>query len=212
MSGAEIAVVDYGAGNILNVLRALEYLGATPVLAETPSSLDTATGIIIPGVGAFGAGMHGLKSRGLDKALRTLSSQQVPILAICLGMQLLASSSDESPGEKGLDLIPGHVLKLESYPNHPSASRIPDTGWATVSVPQSIFGLAAGSPHNFYFSHSYYFSPADAYVVSGSKDHAGTKIPVLLQQDNILASQFHPEKSGPDGIRLMESWINSTLS
>ena len=205
MSRPRIAVVDYGAGNILNVLRALEYLEAQPQLISAPGSVRAADGIVIPGVGAFGAGMRGLRSTGMDQALRKSVVEGIPILAICLGMQLLASSSEESPAENGLNLIPGKVLKLGTSTASPT--RVPDTGWASVTFSRSTLGISTGDTRDFYFSHSYYFSPTDRAVVSGSKVRESEDVPVVLEHNNIVAVQFHPEKSGKAGTTLVRSWL-----
>lgn len=212
MSQPRIAVVDYGAGNILNVLRALEHLNTSPELVDSPHSLHQAAGIIIPGVGAFGAGMHGLEITGMDNALRESFAQEVPLFAICLGMQLLASSSEESPGVAGLGLIDGHVRKLQPQVNGDGLGRVPDTGWARVTFNRPSAGFPVDKPHNFYFSHSYYFDPSDSSVVSGTKAMQTTEIPALLEHRNILAAQFHPEKSGPHGIALIKTWIESKVT
>ena len=211
MSQPRIAVVDYGAGNILNVLRVLEHLGAKPDLVDFPDALGEAAGVVIPGVGAFGAGMRGLQRTGMDEALRDSCAQGVPLLAICLGMQLLASSSEENPGVTGLGLIDGHVRKLTPHGRDDALERVPDTGWARVDFTRPSLGFSLDKPRNFYFSHSYYFAPSDSSVVSGTKARQSTQIPVLLEQGPIVAAQFHPEKSGPDGIGLMRTWIESRV-
>ena len=207
MSRPQIAVVDYGAGNILNVLRALEYLEAEPQLVSAPESVSGADGMVIPGVGAFGAGMRGLRSTGMDQALQKSVVEGIPILAICLGMQLLASSSEESPAENGLNLIPGKVLKLGTSTASPA--RVPDTGWASVTFSRSTLGISTGDTRDFYFSHSYYFAPTDRAVVSGSKIRESEEVPVLLEHNNIVAAQFHPEKSGKAGLTLLRSWLQT---
>lgn len=211
MSQPRIAVVDYGAGNILNVLRALEHLDTKPELVDSPDTLGDAAGVVIPGVGAFGAGMHGLQSTGMDEAIRDSCAHGVPLLAICLGMQLLASSSEENPGVTGLGLIDGHVRKLRPHGSGDALERVPDTGWARVDFTRPSLGFSVNKPRNFYFSHSYYLAPSDSSVVSGTKARQGTQIPVLLEQGPIVAAQFHPEKSGPDGIGLMRTWIESRV-
>ena len=209
MSRPRIAVVDYGAGNILNVLRVLEHLDARPELVASPSDLGAAVGIVIPGVGAFGAGIRGLAKTGMDDALRSSSAEGIPLLAICLGMQLLATSSEESPGDAGMGLIDGHVRKLAAHNTADAVARLPDTGWASVTFTRPSLGFSVGQPRNFYFSHSYYFAPADSTIVSGFKTRQSDQIPVLLEHENIVAAQFHPEKSGPDGVGLIKTWIDS---
>lgn len=211
MSQPRIAVIDYGAGNILNVLRVLEHLDAKPQLVDSPTALSAVRGIVIPGVGAFGAGMRGLVRTGMDDALRDRCDQGVPILAICLGMQLLASSSEESAGVKGLGLIDGNVRKLSPSDKDNGRERVPDTGWACVSFTRPSLGFSPKKSRDFYFSHSYYFAPSDKSVVSGTKARHTTEIPVLLENENIVAAQFHPEKSGPDGIGLIKTWIDSRV-
>ena len=211
MSRPLIAVVDYGAGNILNVLRALEHLNTKPELVASPGDLSEAVGIVIPGVGAFGAGMRGLANTGMDHALRASSVEGIPLLAICLGMQLLASSSEESPGVAGLGLIDGHVRKLTSHDTEDAPARVPDTGWASVTFTRPSLGFSVDQPRNFYFSHSYYFAPTNSTVVSGFKLRQSDQIPVLLEHENIVAAQFHPEKSGPEGVGLIKTWIDSRV-
>jgi glutamine amidotransferase len=147
----------------------------------------------------------------MDEALRDSCAQGVPMLAICLGMQLLASSSEESPGVTGLGVIDGHVRKLTSIVSDDAQDRVPDTGWARVNFTRPSLGFSVHEPRNFYFSHSYYFAPSDSSVVSGTKERETTEIPVLLEQGAIVAAQFHPEKSGPEGIGLIRSWIESKV-
>lgn len=211
MSQPRIGVVDYGAGNILNVVRAIEHLDSEPELVNSPDALRTIDGIVIPGVGAFGAGMHGLAQTGMDEALRDFTAQGVPLLAICLGMQLLAASSEESPGVAGLGLIDGHVKKLTPEISDTASYRVPDTGWASVTFSRHSLGFTATERPNFYFSHSYYFAPDDGSVVSATKNRQSLDIPVLLEQGNVVGAQFHPEKSGPDGITLLRAWIESAV-
>ena len=212
MKGPRVGVVDYGAGNILNVLRALQHLGTSPQLVDSPEVLGNLDGIVIPGVGAFGAGMQGLRESGMDTAVRTRVDKGTPVLAICLGMQLLAESSEESPGVPGLGIVDGHVRNLRALDSAGTPSRVPDTGWASVVFSRNSLGFSAERQESFYFSHSYYLVPSDDSLISGFKLRGSIRIPVFLEKENVIAAQFHPEKSGPVGVALIDSWITTKLS
>ena len=210
MIGQRIAVVDYGAGNILNVLRILDFLGARPQLAESPNLISRADKIVIPGVGAFGQGVQKLSNSGIADAIYAAAEQEVPLLAICLGMQLLSNSSEESAGQEGLKIIPGEVVSLGSLKPTPSAIRIPNTGWDDVNFHRSMLGVSAYSSQQYYSSHSFFMKPEDESVVVATKEVGAHKIPMIVNRRSILGVQFHPEKSGQQGLDLISAWLNTT--
>lgn len=201
-----IAVVDYGLGNLRSVLGALEKLGVEAVLAATPDMVLGARKLILPGVGAFGQGMANLKARGLDTAIKTrVVEGNVPILGICLGMQLLASGSSEFGAHSGLDLIPGNVVRLTS--DH-TGQRIPHVGWNTVHQMRSC-PLFQGVPDEsfFYHVHSFHFLPQAANAIVAESRHGHTFC-TAVAQGNVFGVQFHPEKSQRQGLSILQNFLD----
>ena len=184
---SRVAVVDYGMGNILSVQRALEKVGAEVTLASTPHEIDYAEKVLIPGVGAFEDGMDGLHRLGLVAPIRRAAYRGVPILGICLGMQMLFNESNEWRYCVGMGLIPGSVTKLV-------ARKLPNIGWLPVGG------------RRYYFLHSYAarteHSIADAI-------HEGDRFCAIARNGSVYGTQFHPEKSGQDGLRLLEQFVTA---
>jgi glutamine amidotransferase len=204
-----VAVVDYGAGNILNVVRAFEFLGVEVEVVSDAREIPKSAALVIPGVGDFGAGSRGLAADGLDGAIRDFTRSGKAVLGICLGMQLCAEDSDESPGFPGLGLIDGHVLDLHGLSDPSGETTVPDTGWARVDFSQSIFGGPPRESQSYYFSHSYYLRPRDSAAIVATKAFGDTVLPAVVAWENVIGLQFHPEKSGHGGIHLLHDWMAS---
>ena len=196
-----IAIIDYGAGNMQSVEKALRHLGCQCQITADPGELAAAQAAVLPGVGAFGDAMGQLRARGLEESIRQFVSSGKPFLGICLGLQILFEESEESPGVKGLGLLRGKVLRLPKE----SGLKIPHIGWNSLSVgkPGGLFAGVEGEPY-VYFVHSYYLR-AEEDVVTATAEY-GTTIHAAVQKGNLLACQFHPEKSGQVGLSLLENF------
>ncbi len=199
-----IAVIDYGAGNLMSVKNALDYIGADSVITADRRIIKSATHVILPGVGSFGDAMKSMEKRGLTDTIREAAISGKPFLGICLGLQLLFESSEESGGVKGLALLPGKIVKIPSN----MGLKVPHIGWNSVSVKQSK-GIFADIPDDsyFYFVHSFYLDSADENVVAGTT-HYGVEIQCAVQKNNLCATQFHPEKSGKTGLKLLQNFLD----
>lgn len=193
-----IALIKYRAGNIASVSNALDRLGADYFLAETPEQLETADGIIFPGVGHAGAAMESLKINGIDQ---WLINTEKPVFGICVGMQLLFESSAEG-NTKGLGVIPGTLRKFDS-----TKDKVPHMGWNTLSGQSDHFLLKGiDEDEHFYFVHSYY-APSSPYSIADC--NYTTDFIAITAKDNFLGVQFHPEKSGAAGAKVLENFLNS---
>lgn len=206
MISPKIVIVDYGVGNTYSVSNAISSLGYKKLtISDKESVIKSADALILPGVGAFEACASNLKERYLDKILNEeVLAKKKPILGICVGMQLMATNSEENGLHDGLNWIEGKVIKLEL----PQELAVPHVGWNNVSFTQAdpLFNRNA-EESNFYFDHSYYFNCADKYV-SASADY-GIKVTAAIQYENIFGVQFHPEKSQTNGLKLFRSFFNS---
>jgi imidazole glycerol-phosphate synthase subunit HisH len=196
-----IAVLDYGMGNLRSVEKALEHIGAEVEITYTPDRVRAAEALVLPGVGAFPKAMQAIRERGLDELVHERRSAGVPILGICLGMQLLFDSSVELGGADGLALLPGEVRALDA-----PGLKIPQIGWNTVSWSKpSPLVEALGDAAAFYHVHS--FAPvASNGVVLGTADY-GSPFVSAVGRDGVYGVQFHPEKSGPDGLTLLGNFV-----
>lgn len=199
-----IAIVDYGIGNIGSVANMLRRIGAPSEVVSSPSELRLASGIILPGVGAFDKGIEALRTAGFaDEIYEAVGSRQVPLLGICLGMQLLLSGSDEGV-LPGLDLIPGRVRKFPFGPDSPH--RVPHMGWSTVRSQRAhplLDGLDEAA--RFYFVHSYYADPALRDHVLAESNY-GIDFAALIGSGRVFGAQFHPEKSHRFGLQLLANF------
>jgi imidazole glycerol-phosphate synthase subunit HisH len=205
-----VALVDYGINNIRSVRNAVEYCGFDPVITNDPTTIDNASHVILPGVGAFGDAMDKIRSLGIDAVLdRTVREKGKPFLAICLGMQLLAHSSEEhaEDGElhRGLGWLDAEVQRIR--PNDPDL-KIPHMGWNNVTKERDHPMLAGIRPQNltFYFVHSFAMCCKDAADIVGRTKY-GQPITAIVARDNIVATQFHPEKSQDSGIELLGNFL-----
>jgi len=198
----KIAIVDYGAGNLPSVERALQKLGAETERAVAPEQLDLATAIVLPGVGHFAAFVDGLRERNLTSSLRAAFDSGKPMLGICLGLQAMFASSDEAPGDPGLGFFPEEVRAL------PTNVKSPHIGWNQLRLVRAS-KLLRGIPRDayFYFAHSY-AAPASAQFTVAACDH-GFPFAAVIERQNLAAVQFHPEKSGETGAQLLRNFVES---
>ncbi len=198
----KIAIVDYGAGNLPSVERALEKLGAQTERAVAPEQLRLAKAIVLPGVGHFAAFVDGLRERNLTSSLRAGFDSGKPMLGICLGLQAMFASSEEAPGQPGLGFFPEKVCAL------PANVKSPHIGWNQLRRVQPS-RLLRGIPEDayFYFAHSY-AAPASAEFTVAACDH-GLPFAAVIERQNLAAVQFHPEKSGETGAQVLRNFLES---
>lgn len=206
-----IVVADYGRGNLFSLGQALRQLGADPVISDDADALARADQIIFPGVGAFGDAMEGLRQRALIEPLRAAARSGTPILGICVGCQLLLTRGEEFGRHDGLDLIPGTVARLpEPRAGDPDAARIPNVGWRPLDVRGVSPVISSVRPDDWmYFVHSYAPMVDDENDIAATTRINGADIPVAIARDNIVGVQFHPEKSGPAGLRLLARFLEA---
>lgn len=203
------AIVDYGMCNLDSVARAVEECGARPLVTGDAAELVHADRIILPGVGAFPDGMANLRERGLDDALRRHAADGIPLLGICLGMQLLAERGWELRETEGLGLVPGEVRRLQ--PSN-GDTRIPHVGWNEVALERecALFrGIDSGS--DFYFVHSYYLDCADPAAIVGRTAYCG-RFPSAVARGNVFGVQFHPEKSQKRGFQVLRNFLSDRFA
>lgn len=200
-----VLIVDYGMGNLRSVQRAFEECGARAAISSSPADILGAAAVVIPGVGAFAEGMQHLESRGLAVALRTAAVEhRVPILGICLGMQLLANRGHEVRPTAGLGLIPGEVRVLEPR----MGERLPHVGWNELHFREQTPALFTGIQNqtDFYFVHSFHFIPENDAAIVARTPYAGG-FASAVQQGNLWGVQFHPEKSSRAGFQLLRNFL-----
>ncbi len=198
-----VAIIDYDAGNIKSVEKALLYLGEEAVITRDRDTILGADRVILPGVGAFGDAMDKLRTYGLDKVIQEVVGQNTPFLGICLGLQLLFESSEESEGVEGLGILKGKVVRLPEE----SDLKIPHIGWNSLKYPNPgrlFTGIAEDS--YVYFVHSYYLQAKDPSIVTATTEY-GTLIHASVEQGNVFACQFHPEKSSEVGMQILKNFL-----
>lgn len=200
-----IAIIDYDAGNIRSVEKAVTALGADAVLTGDPEVIRRADRVILPGVGSFGDAMANLERFQLTEAIRDTAASGKPFLGICLGLQLLFESSEESPGVDGLGILKGSVLRIPEG----EGRKIPHMGWNSLHL-QKESKLFAGVPEGafVYFVHSYYLRAADPAIVAASTEY-GVTIHAAVEQGNVMATQFHPEKSSGIGLQILRNFLTA---
>jgi glutamine amidotransferase len=204
MSSKTIVMIDYGASNIRSAQKAFEHIGADVILTADPQVVRRASKLVLPGVGAFGAGMDALRDRGLDTAVCERVQQGVPLLGICLGMQFLFESSDEMGQHRGLGLVPGHVTRFQL---DDPALKVPHMGWNQIEH-QETHPLLADVPSGAYtyFVHSYYCIPADDGNRVANTQY-GLNFCSIVACGNVYGIQFHPEKSQRYGLQLLQNYV-----
>lgn len=198
-----IAIIDYGAGNLRSVRNALLHLGVDVVTVTVPSQLNGAEKIVLPGVGAFGAGMRALREAGFEEPLQKAVAAGVPLLGICLGMQYLFETSEEMGLHQGLGFLPGKVVR---FPKRPSYV-VPHVGWNQLHIQRQSKLLAGiGEGAYTYFVHSYYVEASEADDVLAMTDY-GLHYASVVGRDNVYGVQFHPEKSQAVGLRILRNFV-----
>lgn len=198
-----IAIIDYDAGNIKSVEKALIALGEKVTVTRDSAEILGADGVILPGVGAFGDAMERLESYGLVDTIHQVVGRRIPFLGICLGLQLMFDSSEESPGVQGLGLLPGRIVRIPDD----SGLKVPHIGWNNLKYPHEG-RLFRGLPEDIYvyFVHSYYLQAQEESIVKAVTEY-GTLIHASVEKDNIFACQFHPEKSSGVGMKILSNFI-----
>lgn len=198
-----IAIIDYDAGNLRSVEKALLALGEQPVITRDAEILLSADKVILPGVGSFGDAMGRLRQYGLVDVIHQIVDKGIPFLGICLGLQLMFERSDESEGVEGLGLLSGEILKIPDC----EGLKIPHMGWNSLNIRDGS-RLFAGIPDQsyVYFVHSYYLKAADENIVAASTEYS-TRIHAAVESGNVYACQFHPEKSSDVGLQILKNFI-----
>ena len=199
-----VAIIDYDAGNIRSVEKAVRYLGKEVTVTSEPEEILAADRVILPGVGAFGDAMKRLHAMGLVEVIRQAADRGTPFLGICLGLQLLFEKSEESPGVAGLGLLLGEILRLPDIPG----LKVPHIGWNSLKYPNPG-RLFRGIPEDsyVYFVHSYYLKAQDEGIVTATTEY-GTLVHASIESGNLFACQFHPEKSSETGLTILENFLS----
>lgn len=199
-----VAIIDYDAGNIKSVEKALQYLGQDVIVTRSDKEILSADAVILPGVGAFGDAMRKLQNYNLIPVIHQVIDHGTPFLGICLGLQLLFDESEESPGVKGLGILPGKIKRIPEG----NGLKIPHIGWNSLEFPKQgkLYGNLINKPY-VYFVHSYYLEADDPSIVVATTEYNVT-IHASVEKDNIFACQFHPEKSSDVGLQILKNFLN----
>lgn len=198
-----IAIIDYDAGNIKSVEKAMLFLGQETAVTRDRDVILGADKVILPGVGSFGDAMGKIRQYGLESVIRQVAEKDTPFLGICLGLQLLFDRSDETPGVSGLGILKGEILRIPDCPE----LKIPHMGWNSLTFPNSGRLFSGIDEDSYvYFVHSYYLKAEDESIVTAAAEY-GTYIHASVEKGNIFACQFHPEKSGDVGLRILKNFV-----
>ena len=203
-----IAIIDYGMGNLRSLMNAFSYLGLDAFITSSNAEIEAAERVVLPGVGAFGDAMTAIRERGLEEGLTSQAlEKRKPILGICLGMQLFAKSSVEHGHHRGLGWIDADIRRLEVMP----PLKVPHVGWNDMSFPEGdrLFQGIRPAEANFYFVHSFHMVCHDASDVLATTDYGGP-ITAVVRSHNLVAAQFHPEKSQDNGLQMLRNWARWT--
>ena len=198
-----VAIIDYDAGNIKSVEKALLHLGEEVIITRDREQILNSDKVILPGVGAFGDAMEKLRSYGLDKVIYEVVERKIPFLGICLGLQLLFEKSDETPGVKGLGILPGEILRIPDK----EGIKIPHMGWNSVKIKENVRIFKDVPQDSYvYFVHSYYLKAGREEDVAATTEYS-TLIHAAVEHDNVFACQFHPEKSSEIGLKILKNYV-----
>ncbi|AYQ27182.1 MULTISPECIES: imidazole glycerol phosphate synthase subunit HisH [unclassified Polaromonas] len=211
---ADVVVIDYGVGNLLSVSRGFEHCGASVLVSNDPEIILAAPRIVLPGVGAFRDAMAELHRRNLDEVVRSFARLGKPLLGICLGMQLLLDESEEFGVTSGLGLIPGRVIPIPTSTSDGHPQKVPHIGWSELSLPDGrsswddtlLQGMAASEA--FYFVHSFMAAPQDPSHRVADCQYGGAAVSAVIARANIHGCQFHPEKSGTAGLKVLKHFLS----
>ncbi len=198
-----IAIIDYGAGNLMSVKKAFDFIGAENIITADPDIIEKSDGVVLPGVGAFGDAMDCMRKSNLIETTKKAALSGKPFLGICLGLHLLFEGSDEAPGVEGLKLFKGRIHKIPG-----NGLKVPHMGWNSIKIVKDN-PLFKGIPDNsyVYFVHSFYLEAEDREIVSSTTDYS-VNIHASIAKDNVFAAQFHPEKSGDVGIKMLRNFVS----
>ncbi len=214
MNDIDVAVIDYGVGNLLSVRRGLEHSGATVAVTPDPETILSAKRVVLPGVGAFADAMSELRRQGLDEVVKEVAARGTPLLGICLGMEMLLDESEEFGITAGLGLIPGRVIAVPSVAPDGELLKIPHIGWSLLALPEGreswegtvLEGVTPGS--TVYFVHSFMAVPSDPGNRIADALYGGVPISAVVGRDNVSGCQFHPEKSGEVGLTVLKRFLD----
>ena len=200
----KVAVIDYDMGNLHSACKGLEKAGAVPRITYSPEEILNADAVVLPGVGAFDPAMRHIRERNLEPVIKDALASGKPFLGICVGLQLLFDGSEEGE-ERGLGIVPGMVKRFKSEPD----ITIPQMGWNQLELTQNSFSLWSNLPADpyLYFVHSYYVDPLDKSAIAGTVTHGTQKVTAAISQDNLMAVQFHPEKSADNGLQILSNFV-----
>ncbi len=199
-----IAIIDYDAGNIKSVEKAFQALGEEIVITRDRDTIINADGVVLPGVGAFGDAMDKLREYQLIDTIHEVVRKEIPFLGICLGLQLMFESSEESPGVEGLGVLKGKIVRIPEG----EGIKVPHIGWNNLTYPNEGRLFKGITENSFvYFVHSYYLQAEDPSIVKATAEY-GVNIQASVEQDNVFACQFHPEKSSSVGMQILQNFIN----
>lgn len=213
MKQPEVTVIDYGVGNLLSVRRGLEHCGATVKVTKDAQTIRNAARVVLPGVGAFAGGMEALRRSGLDDVVREVAVRGVPLLGICLGMQMLLDASEEFGEHSGLGIIPGRVVVVPSTTRTGDPQKVPHVGWNALGVPEGrenwentlLDGVRPGEA--VYFVHSFMARPTSASDRLADCAYGGQPVSAAIVHENVVGCQFHPEKSGAVGLKVLKRFV-----
>jgi len=214
MNKSDVVVIDYGIGNLLSVQRGLEYCGADVKVTANKDLIMAASRIVLPGVGAFSDGMDGLNSSGLNEVVCDFAAKGKPLLGICLGMQMLLDESEEFGLSRGLGLIPGRVIPIPSLNIDNKKQKIPHIGWSALTLPESREKWSGTLLNNItpgevvYFVHSFMAETLTTEHRIANCLYGGIKISAVIGSGNVIGCQFHPEKSGKVGLKILKNFVN----